>query len=152
MTKIQQGNKLKIVEYLFILFTLKKTPLLMVSLGYLCQNMPSKPVSMDKYDFWKVYYLAKCMWTFPNMTRCTSSAPSYVPAQYQIPLSQKEARSFFIMVVAKTHAGPTEACKSEWKILNSDPVNSKFRPWQFTKTFSHKLLIINITRMSTDHL
>lgn len=107
--KIQQENRLKIVEYLFIYFALKKTLLLMVSPKYLCQNMLSKPVSMGKYDFWKVYNLAKCMWTFSNMTRCTTSSTSYVPAQYQIPLPQKEAPKLFNMIVAKTHTGPTEA-------------------------------------------
>lgn len=71
-------------------------PLLVVSPKYLYQNMPSKPVSMDKYIFQKVYYLAKCMGIFPNVTRCTSSASHYVPAQYQIPLSQKEAPRFSI--------------------------------------------------------
>lgn len=92
---------------------MKKKLLLMVSPKYLCQNTSSKPVSMDKYNIWEVYNLAKCMWTSPNMARCTSSSTSYVPARYQIPLPQKEAPRFFNMIAAKTHAGPTEACKNK---------------------------------------
>lgn len=94
------------------------------------------------------------MWTFPNVTRCTSPSTWYIPAQYQMPLPQKEGLRFFNMIVAKTHARPTEACKNERKIsvliLNSNPGSSqKISVTSFDNKYHKNIYWSSVVRAAT---